>query len=374
MDSVELGSGQSSSSRGGGGGGGGGGEGGGRGGGRRRGKVTFFVYEPTPEDINLLDEIVVQGEGVKEMLEAYKKWIGESGSAKIVESWPKPQPEPEFDNEVECAHPILLQNPVHLISKFLKLEYPKITGYRKGVIYPSPAIHTDNFHGVRWYPEELRSCKEGSWLNDEIINSGILSAIEFAESLSKGLKSVLFLSLGFFDHFRSNKNYINEVEVASKMKWMKDWKKDWANQINSLLIPINQSNHWTLMVVYPRVRRILHLDSCSDKSIPDKTMVEFLLDCFEAAAENFSWENFSKLQWTADVNEFQREGQIVPQQSDSSSCGIRVLLNCELVIWNLPLTPQAYDDNFVNKVWQYIGVAIVRKRHWLTEAPSLWTT
>ena len=289
------------------------------------------------------------------MLEAYKKWTEESGSAEIVKSWPKPPP--EFNNEVECANPILVSEQ-HLISMFLKHEYPKILGYRTDVTYPSPAIH-DNFHNVEWNPHKLRSCKKGSWINDEIVNSGILSAITFAESSLGEL--VLFLRLGFFD---------SSNQVDKKMKYMKNWKIDWASKINSLLIPINHNNtHWTLMVVYPRLRRILHFDSIkSNNSIPDEKMVKFLLDCFEAAANMYSWEYDSKSEWT--VGGIEK----VPHQSDSNSCGIRVLLNCELVIWKLPLTLQAYDEQFVNKVWQYIGVAIVRKKHWLTGQPSLRTT
>ena len=179
-------------------------------------------------------------------------------------------------------------------------------------------IVIDKFR-VSFKHSDLLRLNPGVWLNDEVINFYMKLCEERDKISSKIIegKPSLFLNSFFYskliDHGRGFK-------YSNVRKWLKD--VDLLNY-NRIFIPINMSQHWSLVCVSVSTREILYLDSLGKDGKGIMTNISRWLQS-EANGGN-------------EFREFTEINLKCPQQMNGDDCGVFVLSFVDLLSNDLPL-------------------------------------
>ena len=172
---------------------------------------------------------------------------------------------------------------------------------------------------VSFKHSDLLRLNPGVWLNDEVINFYMKLCEERDKISSKIIegKPSLFLNSFFYskliDHGRGFK-------YSNVRKWLKD--VDLINY-NRIFIPINMSQHWSLVCVSISTREILYLDSLGKDGKGIMTNISRWLQS-EANGGN-------------EFREFTEINLKCPQQMNGDDCGVFVLSFVDLLSNDLPL-------------------------------------
>ncbi|KAJ4857448.1 hypothetical protein T069G_08345 [Trichoderma breve] len=167
-----------------------------------------------------------------------------------------------------------------------------------------------------------------TWLNDEIVN-GALAELEKQINLVAGItdykqqgRKCLVMNSFFWPRVKEaggkkTQSILRRMGVTPKNLLLMD----------TILIPICQNYHWTLMVIQPKQRKVMHVDSFNHRSShPDLAlawMSDYLGDLYHAKP------------WEVVVLK-------TPQQNNGYDCGVHVITNG--VCLALGLDPlQSYD-------------------------------
>ncbi|KAM0420703.1 hypothetical protein ACHAPT_011485 [Fusarium lateritium] len=161
------------------------------------------------------------------------------------------------------------------------------------------------------------------WLNDEIVN-GSLMWLDQAINSAAGIKDVkratrkcLTMSSFFFKR-------LQDQGVARTQRTLRRYGIEKRNllDVDTILLPICERSHWTLLVIRPSKRTVAHMDSLNARGNSTYTnlAVAWLKDVLE--------EKFIKDEWKVILHE-------APLQSNGHDCGVHTITNAMCVALGL---------------------------------------
>ncbi|KAK7906462.1 hypothetical protein PG985_016199 [Apiospora marii] len=194
--------------------------------------------------------------------------------------------------------------------------------------YPSLSLlvapSTSKSAWLRDVPSSMHRLDEKGWLNDTIVNGYM--------HLITGNHDVCFLSSHFLERFDPN------------MKWRFENGKC-PLESEFVLMPINEDSHWYLLVMYKRyVPAIGHHDR-----------VVCFLDSLGCSTHSNSFKDWTYyLEARGERGRVQKKEVQVPQQRNTSDCGVFVLGFAEKILQNIQGFIGAVDSG--NGLgWQFDG-------------------
>ncbi|KAM5348534.1 hypothetical protein ACJ41O_008358 [Fusarium nematophilum] len=161
------------------------------------------------------------------------------------------------------------------------------------------------------------------WLNDEIIN-GSLTWLDQAINSAAGIKDVkrntrkcLAMSSFFFKR-------LQDQGVARTQRTLRRYGVEKKNflDVDTILLPICERSHWTLLVVRPSKKTVAHMDSLNSRGNSSYTglAVAWLKDILE--------EKFIKDEWKVILHE-------APMQTNGHDCGVHTITNAMCIALGL---------------------------------------
>lgn len=147
----------------------------------------------------------------------------------------------------------------------------------------------------------LATLKPRKWLNDTVIDTYMSLIVKMSTK-----KSVLALPCHVYSVLQSDK-----LTPSSKQSFIKKTTKD-INLLDKdlVLIPINKDNHWLLVILEPRERRILYYDSFYEERYTT-TVIKNI-----GGLINRNYTTSRPSGWTVKMDE---DG---PRQTNNHDCGI----------------------------------------------------
>ncbi|UKZ95310.1 uncharacterized protein TrAFT101_010156 [Trichoderma asperellum] len=152
-----------------------------------------------------------------------------------------------------------------------------------------------------------------TWLNDEIVN-GALGGLEKEINLVNGItdykqqgRKCLVMNSFFWPRVEK----ANGRQTQSILRRMGVTPKNFL-LMDTVLIPICKDYHWTLMVLQPQKRKVMHLDSFNKRSShPDMAL---------AWISDYLGDLYTAQEWEVMVVKS-------PQQNNGYDCGVHVITN-----------------------------------------------
>ncbi|CAH0017551.1 unnamed protein product [Clonostachys rhizophaga] len=174
---------------------------------------------------------------------------------------------------------------------------------------------------------------ETEWLNDEIVNGSLMwldQAINSAAGINdvkKQTRKCLTMSSFFFKQLR-------ERGVGRTQRTLRRYGVEKRNflDIDTILLPICERSHWTLLVVRPSKRTVSHMDSMKPVGSPLNTnlALAWVKDVLEDA--------FVAEEWTVVKHE-------APRQTNGWDCGVHTITNAMCVALGLnPIDSYSTED------------------------------
>lgn len=175
--------------------------------------------------------------------------------------------------------------------------------------------------------------KATEWLNDEIVN-GCLNWLDHSINTAAGIKDVkkstrkcLAMSSFFFKYLRENG--FTKSERTLRRHGVE--KKNFLH-VDTLLLPICESSHWTLLVIRPNKKTIAHMDSLNPRG--SQTYINLGLGWLKYILE----ETFVEDEWKVTQHE-------APIQTNGYDCGVHTITNGMCVALGLnPIDSYTTED------------------------------
>jgi hypothetical protein len=170
---------------------------------------------------------------------------------------------------------------------------------------------------------------ERQWLNDEIINAYLEWIVEYAnKKAGRNGRNAIPKVIAHNSFFYKN---IATQGPQSVSRWMKRKKAEGKKllEVETILIPVNNASHWTIIVVSPKEHTIEYLDSFSGAS---KVFIKHTKEWL-AAELGSEWreEDWRVLQTRS------------AEQTNGWDCGVFVITNAECVAGGL--MTDSYDGS-----------------------------
>lgn len=161
---------------------------------------------------------------------------------------------------------------------------------------------------------------ERSWLNDEIINGYLEWIIEHANvSSGRNGKTSTPKAVAFNSFFYKK---LASEGPKSVLRWSKRKMIDGKRllDVDTVLIPVNNASHWTLLVVSPAARTVEYLDSFGG---PSKVFIDNAIRWLEAElGPKFLLDDWTVLETRS------------ASQYNGYDCGVFCITNAECVVSN----------------------------------------
>ncbi|KID80572.1 sentrin/SUMO-specific protease, partial [Metarhizium brunneum ARSEF 3297] len=175
--------------------------------------------------------------------------------------------------------------------------------------------------------------KATEWLNDEIVN-GCLNWLDQSINSAAGIKDVkkstrkcLAMSSFFFKFLRENG--FTKSERTLRRHGVE--KKNFLH-VDTLLLPICESSHWTLLVIRPSKKTIAHMDSLNPRG--SQTYISLGLGWLKYILA----ETFVEDEWKVTQHE-------APVQTNGYDCGVHTITNGMCVALGLnPIDTYTTED------------------------------
>ncbi|KHN97832.1 sentrin/SUMO-specific protease [Metarhizium album ARSEF 1941] len=158
--------------------------------------------------------------------------------------------------------------------------------------------------------------KATEWLNDEIVN-GCLNWLDQCINSASGIKDIkkntrkcLAMSSFFFKYLRENG--FNKSEKTLRRHGVE--KKNFL-QVDTILLPVCERSHWTLLVIRPSKRTVAHMDSLNPGG-SSPTYINLVLKWLQYILE----ETFVEDEWKVAQHE-------APRQTNGYDCGVHTVTN-----------------------------------------------
>ncbi|KEY64429.1 hypothetical protein S7711_05248 [Stachybotrys chartarum IBT 7711] len=172
------------------------------------------------------------------------------------------------------------------------------------------------------------------WLNDEIVN-GTLSWLDRAINQGAGIKNVRTqgppkcLSLSSFFYKRLVDNGVAKTERALRRFGV---EKSNFFKVDTILIPICERSHWTLLVIRPGKKTVAHMDSLNRRGSRACTNLAM------AWVRAFLGDEFVEEDWRVVIHE-------APEQINGHDCGVHAITNGMCVALGLnPIDSYTAED------------------------------
>ncbi|KAJ9149994.1 Ubl-specific protease [Pleurostoma richardsiae] len=172
------------------------------------------------------------------------------------------------------------------------------------------------------------------WLNDEIVNSALLYLASYINQKA-GIKNLKVAAdtpkCVAFNSFVS-KRLVAGADITERTLRRAGVRKDNFLDIDTILFPICEHNHWTLVVVRPSKRTVAHMDSIRRRGAGST----------EVASKAMKWvqktlsDKFVETEWKTVDHES-------PQQTNGHDCGVHAITNAMCVA--LSLDPLSYQPS-----------------------------
>ncbi|PHH55558.1 hypothetical protein CFIMG_007222RA00001 [Ceratocystis fimbriata CBS 114723] len=182
--------------------------------------------------------------------------------------------------------------------------------------------------GTQLHPHDFGTLvKSQAWLNDAIIDSTLAAIDRFANIHSGATnyprssdRTVLVLGSFFFPNLVKNGG--KRTERSLRLKGVTP--ENFLN-LETVVIPVCQGSHWTLLVVQPLAKKFTHMDSLNPRGSPNMlaTVQAWLRHLLGAAYVDTEWE---KVNIPA------------PVQNNGYDCGVFTILNAISVVLGLQPT------------------------------------
>ena len=174
---------------------------------------------------------------------------------------------------------------------------------------------------------------ETEWLNDEIVN-GSLNWLDKAINSAAGIKNVkaqtrkcLALNSFFFKRLKDQ-----GVAGTARTLSRNGVKKDNLLDVDTILLPICENLHWTLLVIRPRKRTIAHMDSLNPRGSQANTNLAL------AWMKEVLQEKYVADEWKVVRHE-------APRQTNGWDCGVHTITNAMCISLGLsPIDSYAAED------------------------------
>ncbi|KAM0514727.1 hypothetical protein ACHAPS_009326 [Verticillium nonalfalfae] len=172
------------------------------------------------------------------------------------------------------------------------------------------------FEGTELTPRDFaRVVPPTEWLNDEIVNGTLLWLDRFI-NLAAGVSDARSanrkcLALSSFIWKR-----IQDAGPGSTGRALRRFGVSKANfgDLDTVLLPVCENSHWTLIVVRPKMRTIAHMDSLSVAGSASK------LKLAQAWVKAVLEENFIEAEWRVVRHD-------APRQTNGYDCGVHTITN-----------------------------------------------
>ncbi|KAH7134839.1 hypothetical protein B0J13DRAFT_561377 [Dactylonectria estremocensis] len=171
------------------------------------------------------------------------------------------------------------------------------------------------------------------WLNDEIVN-GSLNWLDQAVNSAAGIKDVkrntrkcLAMSSFFFKR-------LQDQGVKQTQRTLRRYGVEKRNllDVDTILMPICERSHWTLLVIRPSKRTVAHMDSLNPRGNASNTglALAWMKDVLE--------EKFEESEWEVMCHE-------APMQTNGYDCGVHTISNAMCLALGLsPVDSYAAED------------------------------
>ncbi|KAG5952256.1 hypothetical protein E4U53_001333 [Claviceps sorghi] len=171
------------------------------------------------------------------------------------------------------------------------------------------------------------------WLNDEIVNGSLNWLDQFINTAAgikdpkKSTRKCLAMSSFFFKR-------LQEQGVTRTQRTLRRYGVDKKNllDIDTILLPICEHSHWTLVVIRPSKRTIAHMDSLNPRGS------QRYIDLGLAWLKDMMEEQFVDDEWKIVLHE-------APKQTNGYDCGIHTVTNGMCLALGLsPIDSYAAED------------------------------
>ncbi|KAH9898641.1 hypothetical protein F4778DRAFT_742395 [Xylariomycetidae sp. FL2044] len=170
-----------------------------------------------------------------------------------------------------------------------------------------------------------------SWLNDNVIHASLVCLATYINKAlhiypRSGTPSVVVVSSLYWSSFCDDNRKLYPRGFQRK------WGLTPQNflDVDTILIPVNLGNHWTLMLVRPRRRRFSYVDSF-------QALNNYHLSQLRNWVSGFLGDNFIVQDWMHEVYKS-------PRQSNSYDCGVFVITNAIYLALGI-----AAEDSYMEK-------------------------
>jgi len=177
--------------------------------------------------------------------------------------------------------------------------------------------------------KNICTLKQGTWLDDEIINFYAKMLQERDDMLSSihGRRKSYFFKSDFM---------IQLCDSGTSQQYNYSNVKRWAKNVNLLEMdriycPINiRRSHWTLLVIFVQEKKIRYYDSLGNYK---NSFVRY-----STAARNYMRDKHLELQRPFDANQWQLSNTVnVPRQVNGIDCGVFTIMYMDFLMDRLPI-------------------------------------
>lgn len=183
-----------------------------------------------------------------------------------------------------------------------------------------------------------RSSARAPWLNDEVINAYLQAVTDYGleqiggrpgatRSLRSRDPNVVPRYHAFNSFFYTN---LRDKGPAATGRWLSraGMPGEKLLQVDHIFIPVNQSSHWTLIVLSPSSRRIEYFDSLAGSRAPFIRNIKLLL-------RHELKDKFIEDEWKFDETKS-------PVQENGYDCGVFTVTTAKMIM--LGIDPMAYNQ------------------------------
>ncbi len=184
------------------------------------------------------------------------------------------------------------------------------------------------------------------WLNDEIVNASLMHLSNYINQKAgiSNPKTQTPKCQALSSFFWSQ---LCQKGSQAMLRWMRrvGITKENFHDIQTILIPICKSNHWTLVVVRPQARAIAHMDSMRDDGQPEILKIVNDWVAFMAGSDKPTSSDKPAGAWRDVTYE-------APRQTNGWDCGVHTVTNAMFVA--LGVMP-AYHDHEMPRQRHFIA-------------------
>ena len=198
--------------------------------------------------------------------------------------------------------------------------------------------------------KKFRCLRDGTWLNDEVINFYMKILQEYADTSDNISQTVFVNNSFFFSKLCRERGGYNFKNVRRWTRKVSIFDKD------VVFVPINQGNtHWTSAAIFIKEKTIRYYDSMAGNGIAElRTLRKYLVDEWQDKKERHKLDESTKPvpeDWKLEVT-----GRSVPQQHNGCDCGVFTCAFAHCVCLGLPFD---FSQSKMANFRRHIGLSIL---------------